>query len=514
MIRPWRVAAALVVGLVACEESAGPTGGGAGVLMLEIAPSPSGGATHLDSGYVRVHGPTEAAVKATPGQPVTIAGLTPGTYTVELEGYDLGGLAYFGQASGVVVRGGQTTTATPSFDPLRLAFQVQPFTTRTGRGITPPVEVGIADPSGSIITRATNSVTVALRPNVSGASLSGAQTVSAVNGVASFSNLSVSETGNGYDLIATSGSLIQDTSAVFDATFDLAVPNTTSNTVSRIQTATGSVVANVPTAAAPAYAAFTPDGGRLYVTNSNANSTQVFNMANNALLTTIPVGSLPQGIAMSPDGSAALVANSNSNTVSRISTATDSVTATTTVGTFPIGVAITPDGNKAFVSNLNSGTVSVLDARTGALITTVTVGGNPFGVAVNPSGTEAWVSNYASGAGTTVAIINTSNYTIAGSATVGSGPVGIGFTPDGVFAYVANSQSNSVTVIRAANRTLVTTVTVGSNPLGVAMSPGGKFAYVSNLQASSVTVIATATNTQLTTIAVQSQPRGIATPLR
>ena len=55
MIRPSRIATALPLGLLACRESAGPNSG-AGEFTLQVAVS--AGTVALDSGYVRVTGPT------------------------------------------------------------------------------------------------------------------------------------------------------------------------------------------------------------------------------------------------------------------------------------------------------------------------------------------------------------------------------------------------------------------------------------------------------------------------
>jgi hypothetical protein len=115
MTRPWRIAVIFALGLVACRESAGPSRGGSGGLTLEIVPSAPGSAA-LDSGYVRLTGAKDTTAKVTPGTNVTIANLAPGTYTLGLEGFAGGGVAYFGQTSGVQVTAGNTTSASVTFN--------------------------------------------------------------------------------------------------------------------------------------------------------------------------------------------------------------------------------------------------------------------------------------------------------------------------------------------------------------------------------------------------------------
>jgi hypothetical protein len=106
------------------------------------------------------------------------------------------------------------TTGPPA--PVALAFTVQPSNTTAGTGIASAV--AIQDASGKVLTTATNSVTLTLRANPGGGALSGTQTVNAVNGVATFSGLSINKAGSGYTLVATSSRLTSTTSAAFTIT--------------------------------------------------------------------------------------------------------------------------------------------------------------------------------------------------------------------------------------------------------------------------------------------------------
>lgn len=70
-----------------------------------------------------------------------------------------------------------------------------------------PVKVDVLDGSGQVITSSTAAVTVAIGSNPGSGSLAGKTTVSASGGVASFSNLSINQPGDGYTLTATSPGL-------------------------------------------------------------------------------------------------------------------------------------------------------------------------------------------------------------------------------------------------------------------------------------------------------------------
>lgn len=70
-----------------------------------------------------------------------------------------------------------------------------------------PVKVEVLDGSGNLVTGSTAAVTVAIGSNPGAGSLSGTLTVNASGGIASFSDLSINQQGDGYTLTATSPGL-------------------------------------------------------------------------------------------------------------------------------------------------------------------------------------------------------------------------------------------------------------------------------------------------------------------
>ncbi|HYI00011.1 S8 family serine peptidase, partial [Hyalangium sp.] len=99
-----------------------------------------------------------------------------------------------------------------------LAFTVQPGSTRVGTALSPAVRVAIQDAYGNVDTQATDAVTVALGSNPRNGTLSGGRTVNAINGVATFSDLSINRNGKGYTLQASAGALSTAASTSFDIT--------------------------------------------------------------------------------------------------------------------------------------------------------------------------------------------------------------------------------------------------------------------------------------------------------
>jgi calcineurin-like phosphoesterase family protein len=112
-----------------------------------------------------------------------------------------------------------------------LSFVVQPSTTGVGAAITPAVQVEIRDQFGTRLSSATNQVSLSLGTNPGGSTLSGATTVDAVDGVATFSGLTLDQVGSGYTLAATSAGLTAATSAAFDVTATTPPPTEITHTL-------------------------------------------------------------------------------------------------------------------------------------------------------------------------------------------------------------------------------------------------------------------------------------------
>jgi hypothetical protein len=106
--------------------------------------------------------------------------------------------------------------------PATLAFLVQPSNALTQTTITPAVQVLVQDTNGNTVTTATNPVTLTLS---GGTGLGGTLTVTSQNGIATFSNLTVSAAGS-YTLSATSTGLTSATSTSFTIT----IPSSTGTT--------------------------------------------------------------------------------------------------------------------------------------------------------------------------------------------------------------------------------------------------------------------------------------------
>ena len=100
----------------------------------------------------------------------------------------------------------------------QLAFTVQPSSAVAGAAIGPAVAVTVRDASGNTVTSASGNITIAIGANPGASTLAGTATAAVVNGVATFSTLSLNRVGTGYTLTAAATGLPTATSTAFNVT--------------------------------------------------------------------------------------------------------------------------------------------------------------------------------------------------------------------------------------------------------------------------------------------------------
>lgn len=138
----------------------------------------------------------------------------------------------------------------------------------------------------------------------------------------------------------------------------------------------------------PSRVVIVPTRSEVYVTNHGSNSVSVINTATGTVSATIPVGLGPDGLVASADGTKVYVGQSNGG-VSVINTATKVVTAIP-VGTPVRDIAISPDDSRVFVAMEFSGLRQILTSTN--QVSTVSPTSCPEGVAVTPDGSKLYVN--------------------------------------------------------------------------------------------------------------------------
>jgi adhesin/invasin len=146
----------------------------------------------------------------------------------------------------------------------KVAWSQQPSNTGGGSTISPSPTVSVQDQYGNTITSSSASITVAIGTNPSGGTLSGTTTVSAVNGVATFSGLSINKSGTGYTLAASSTGLTGATSSTFNVTVGAA---------SKLSFTQQPTTATAGSSISPAVSVTVQDAGGNTVTTSSASIT-------------------------------------------------------------------------------------------------------------------------------------------------------------------------------------------------------------------------------------------------
>jgi hypothetical protein len=208
------------------------TAGAATRLVFRVAPSSTTAGATLgnvtvelqDANGNRVDSSRNITVELQGGQGATLGGTTTVAASAGVAMFSGLSINRAGTGYRLVAHADQAADATsPAFDishgpAAALAFTVQPSNSSAGVAISPAVKVTLLDAFGNVATSATDSVTLALGNNPRNGTLSGTRTVSAISGVATFSDLSINRQGEGYTLVASSGALTGATSAAFNIT--------------------------------------------------------------------------------------------------------------------------------------------------------------------------------------------------------------------------------------------------------------------------------------------------------
>ncbi len=146
--------------------------------------------------------------------------------------------------NGVAINQQQTVSVTPGTAAV-LAFSLQPTNAQANAPIAPAVVVQVRDAYSNLVNSSAT-VGMAIGTNPGSGTLGGTTSQVAVGGVATFSDLSINNTGNGYTLTASSSPLTDATSSTFNITPPQ--PSATNSTVSAVTpsfTAGGSSAINI-----------------------------------------------------------------------------------------------------------------------------------------------------------------------------------------------------------------------------------------------------------------------------
>jgi 6-phosphogluconolactonase (cycloisomerase 2 family) len=452
----------------------------------------------------KAHATVTVAIGTNPG-----GGVLSGTTTLPA----VGGVAIFSdlvienrglgytlsaEASGLTTATSGPIDVTVTPPAAKVAFLVQPGS----RGwelikttLNPAVQVSILDEQGNVVTNSTMDVTVAIAGGASdGAILSGTSTVAAVNGIATFPDLSI-DTAGWYTLTASACTLPVATSTPFQL---LSSENVAPGCL-KLDPLVSFGFQTIGTSSAPRAITMTNTcaveqgltGGAVI----DGFNWQDWSFGSDCPQQLGAGASCTFDVTFSPTGPGDRLGYLivNMDFPNEISETVDG----TAIGALSMSVAPDPSGASggfAYVASANTGGISMyrIDRDTGILAplvpAAISAGTNPASVAVDPSGTFAYVANagsndvsmYKVGADGVLA-------SIGPRVSAGTFPVSMAVVPDaaggpGRFAYVGNARSNDLSMYSIDSNTgaltsLGTTV-VGTAPWFVTVHPSGQFLYV------------------------------------
>jgi YVTN family beta-propeller protein len=290
----------------------------------------------------------------------------------------------------------------------------------------------------------------------------------------------------------------------------LVVANKSDATVSLVDTASGEVVATLPTGSGPHEVAVSPDGKTAVVSDygtrgAPGSTLTVIDLAGKRVAKTIDLGehTRPHGVAFLPGGGRAAVTAEGSKSLLVVDLETGKVeTAIPTGAEVSHMVALSPGGERAYVANIGSGSVTVIDLAGGKKLGDVATGEGAEGIAATPHG--VWVTNREAD---TVTLIDPETLKVTVTIPSPGFPIRAEATPDGNHVLVTNAEAGELTVIDAAERKAIRRVKLdlaasdpegrlfgdrfggSSVPIGIEIAPDGKTAWIAHSNADAVQVL-------------------------
>ncbi len=336
--------------------------------------------------------------------------------------------------------------------------------------------------------------------------------------------------------------------------------NPDSNSLTLVDTASRSVLAEIPVGVDPRTVAVDNSGQRAYVANRGDDCVTVVDLTTTQVITQVMVGHQPYGVVVSPSGEQLFITEQGANRVIALDTTTFEVHQTYHTADRPSGLALTNDGSTLYVTHLLTNTITALAVQAHAIYLplventtsseTLVVYRSPTNptqqqannqqssislwpdsnlgqsIVISPDGQRAYIphtrsnsSNRALTFDTTVFPVvslidlDTNQHLVGQQFDLGTlDPPGVGLpfdaalTPDSKELWVVNAASNDLTVINLVTRQLAAHIEVGDNPRGIVLSPQGDLAYVNNTLAGTISVIDTTTYTVTAVITTTTIP--------
>lgn len=199
------------------------------------------------------------------------------------------------------------------------------------------------------------------------------------------------------------------------------------NAIDVIDTATGKVIAEIPTGQPQSHMlVLSPDGRRAYTANVSTGSISVLDLSKRNLIAVIPVAKMIQRISISPDGSQIFTQDQESPRIAIINTATNKSTDWIDLPSVAYASTPTVDSRWLLVASLQTNRLFVVDLQSRKVARSFETPQGPSEILVRPDGALAYVSCVKAGK---IAVLDLRNWQMQEPITLSLGVDGLAWAP-------------------------------------------------------------------------------------
>lgn len=289
--------------------------------------------------------------------------------------------------------------------------------------------------------------------------------------------------------------------------------NPDSGSVSAIDTATDTLIAEIPVGKDPRCVAFSPDDRQAFVTSREGATLTIIDTATLRVRMIVATDGEPYGVVIAPSGNVAYVASAAQNAIDviRISGDQARIVSRIIVGPKPKGLALSSDGSTLFVTHFLSGDVTLVSTSTWRVTQVIATGTDSNMVqkiAIHPGNHRAYLPHLRSNTTNSFLLFDNTVFPVVsvldvdydrlaptervdlsiGAVSVNM-PVDVAFSEDGARLYSVNMGSADLAVVDLQARARTALIDVGDAPIGIVISADGRKAYVNNSLSDDVSVV-------------------------